>query len=307
MKHTVPEANSATLTALVRTWAEVSNRKARELIEAGGVRIGGRVCRDPVSRPQGGEVVEIADAAPAGPRPRRAITGPGFRVLHQDRSLLVVDKAPGVVVVPTGKEDPDDLPLVARVAAALKLAGHRGDPLWVIHRIDRSTSGLVLMARNEKAAETLREQFHRREPRREYLAWVAGHPDPPFARLECSLAEDPHTHRVEVTPSPTLGRQAVLDYAVQATSDSPDGPAARVLVHLVTGRRNQVRALFSHFGWPLLGDGWYGGPKQAITRTALHAWRLEIVHPETRQKELFTAPLPDDLTRLDRRLRLRQG
>ncbi|HHN74094.1 MAG TPA: RluA family pseudouridine synthase [Acidobacteria bacterium] len=305
MKQRVPESSSATLTALVRGWAGLSNRKARELIEAGGVRVGGKACTDPVRRPRPGTLVEIDDEAPTSPRRRRAITGPGFRVVHQDRSLLVVDKDPGVVVVPTGKDDPDDLPLVARVAAALELAGHRGDPLWVIHRIDRATSGLVLMARNEKAAESLRSQFHRREPRREYLAWVAGHPDPPFARLVSRLVEDPHTHRVEVTTSPNEGREAVMDYAVQAISDGSDGPVARVLVHLVTGRRNQIRALLAHFGWPLLGDGWYGGPKQAITRTALHAWRLEFAHPEKGEKMLVTAPLPDDLARLGRRLRLR--
>ena len=140
----VPDGSRRTLAALVHEHLGLSHRAAKELIETGGITVDGRVAADPVRRPPGGARVEApAGTAARGPRPRREqpIEGPGFRVIHLDGDLVVVEKAPGIVTIPTGKPDANDPPLVARLLSALQVAGHRVPELHVVHRIDRDTSG----------------------------------------------------------------------------------------------------------------------------------------------------------------------
>ncbi len=285
-----------TLTVRVRALQPLSHSKARALIESGGVTVDGEVVTDPVARPA--EDAVVACGAPQGARRPRALRGPGFRVLHIDRDLVVVDKDPGVIVVPRENPDEDDPPLVSRVGATLQLAGHRVRDLWVVHRIDRATSGLVLFARREEGAEALLAEFHERRTGREYLAWTQGVPRKPEGRLTHRLLEDRETHAVTVTDDPNEGREAILDYRVEAHR----GPVARLAVSLVTGRRNQIRAQLAAIGHPLLGDHWYGSRHARIGRAALHAHRLSFPHPHTRDALRFEAPIPADLQRLEREL-----
>ncbi len=301
----VPENSRATLTALVKRAAGLSNRQARELIERGGVAVDGERVQDPVRRPEGRSTVTLSKPSE---RRRRLINGPGFRGVYLDRALLAVDKHPGLVVIPTSRRDDDeDQPLVARVAAALRLAGHRADPLWVVHRIDRATSGLVLFARSEAAFRSLEGQFKARTPQREYLAWTAGIPEPHKGRLVHHLVEDAHTHRVEAVRDKRdlRGKEAILDYEVEAIATGTI-PAARLRVRLITGRRNQIRAQFAACGWPLLGDRWYHEASSVrstlMERAALHATRLTLLHPIKEHLLKLEAKSPADLLALDQRL-----
>lgn len=305
----VPQSSKATLTALVKRERELSNRQARELIERGGVQVEGVVVRDPVLRPPEGAVVSLGEA---GARRARQISGPGFRSVHIDQAMLAIDKDSGLVVIPTGRDEDGDQPLVARVASALRIAGHRADPLWVVHRIDRATSGLVLIARSEAASRSLEAQFKKRSPRREYLAWTEGIPQERQGLLTHRLHENPYTHRVELNRSKTEGKEAILEYEVEAETEAPAPLRARVRVRLVTGRRNQIRVQFAGIGCPLIGDRWYANDGRqledvGLERAALHAWRLGFRHPTRDTPLTLEAPLPEDLSALDRRLFGDQG
>ena len=301
----VPEGSTRTLTVLVREELGLSHSRARRVIEEGRVLVEGAPARDVASRPPGGSRVEILDRAPSGvPRiPTRALRGPGFRVIHLDEALIAVDKEPGVVVIPTsGPQDPDDLPLVARVGAALGLAGRKGVALWVVHRIDRQTSGLVLFARNERAYQVARDAFKRRLPLREYVAWTEGIPRGDEGELVHWLAESGDNHRMEVVREGTPGAQEARTlYRVEATTKRPHA-RARLRVRLVTGRRNQVRAQLAAIRCPLVGDRWFGARDTGPGRAALHAERLAFEHPTERGKLDLRAPWPEDLRRLDERL-----
>jgi 23S rRNA pseudouridine1911/1915/1917 synthase len=304
----VPDGNRRTLASLVHELFGLSHREAKELIESGGVTLDGRVAADPVRRPPGGARVEApAGTAARGPRPRRErpIEGPGFRVIHLDADLVVVEKAPGVVTIPTGKPDANDPPLVARLLSALQVAGHRVPELHVVHRIDRDTSGLVVFTRSRAAAEALRAQFRARQPEREYVAWTEGVPHPASGRLHHLLREDPRSLRMLVAAPqarrPRDAKDAELTYETEVAT-GPPAPRARVRVRLVSGRRNQIRAQFGASGWPILGDRFYGATDDGPGRVALHAMRLAFLHPKSREPMTFESPWPADLAKLDRRL-----
>ena len=310
----VPAGNRRTLAALVHEHFGLSHRAGKELIETGGVTVDGSVVAAPVRRPAGGVRVEAPGGiASRGPRPRRErpIEGPGFRVIHLDGDLVVVEKAPGIVTIPTGKPDANDPPLVARLLSALQVAGHRVPELHVVHRIDRDTSGLVVFTRSRAAADALRDQFRARQPQREYVAWTEGLPRPASGRLHHLLREDPRSLRMLVAPAQGPrsrdARDAELTYETEATTESA-APRARVRVRLVSGRRNQIRAQFGASGWPILGDRFYGATDDGPGRVALHAMRLAFLHPRNREPMTFESPWPADLVRLDRRLfRVRSG
>jgi 23S rRNA pseudouridine1911/1915/1917 synthase len=297
----VPAGSTATLTLVVRDLLGLSHSAAKALIAGGRALVDGVPVFDPADRPRPG--ARVAIAARGAPPARRPLEGPGFQVIRLDDDFVVVDKEPGIVTVPTVKESPEDPPLVARVIAAMSVAGHRvQDGLWVVHRIDRSTSGLVLFARSEAASGELRAQFRARQPLREYLAWTAGVPDPREGRLVHWLLENERSRRVHALRRPETGaREAEMEYAVEATTKT-EPRRARVRVRLVTGRRNQIRVQLSSSGWPILGDAFYGSQEEGPGRTALHAARLGFDHPRTGEPVICEAPLPTDLTKLDRRL-----
>ncbi|MDH3284992.1 MAG: RluA family pseudouridine synthase [Acidobacteriota bacterium] len=299
---TVEADGAATLTVLVRRALELSHAKARALVEAGAVSVDGAPETGAACRPAAGSVVEIvARPGPPPPRSRASLEGPGFRVVHLDRDLLVVDKAPGVVTIPTSvrREDPDDPSLVALVGATLAEAGHRVRRLFVVHRIDRETSGLVAFARHERGANALRRQFRQRSPLREYLAWTEGVPEPASGTLIHELGVEEDSPKVRVAVVGEDGRTAELAYEVEAFRARR---AARVRVRLVTGRRNQIRVQLAASGWPIVGDRYYGAKMVGSGRAALHACRLEFVHPGSGKQVAFVSHPAADLVRLDARL-----
>ncbi len=304
----VPEGRRRTLAALVHDAFAVSHRASKELILGGGITVDGRVVTDPVHRPAAGARVSAprgTGGAGAPRAPARALEGPGFRVVHLDGDLVVVEKDAGIVTIPTARPEPADPPLVSRVLSALQVAGHKVRELHVVHRIDRDTSGLVVFTRSPATAERLRTQFRARQPLREYLAWTEGIPRPAEGRLVHLLREDPRSLRMLVATRRTAEtRDAELTYAVEASANEPVA-RARVRVRLVSGRRNQIRAQFGACGWPLVGDRFYGatgGRVGATGRVALHAARLAFRHPRTGREITFESPLPPELVRLDRQL-----
>ena len=292
------ETGKRTVAAVVKEAAGVSHAVAKGIVDGGHVRINGRVVSAPAARVTAGDLLEAAFDTDtryrAAPGPARAT---GFKILLQDEHLVVVEKDAGVITVPAPSHPEGSL--VDLLLAWYVARGARSPRLWVVHRIDRYTSGLVLFARTEEASEALAGQFERHTARREYLALCEGIPAKPKGRLESFLEEDTRSLKVRETKRPGRGFKAVSHYQVEESLPE----AALVRVTLETGRRNQIRVQFAGMGHPLIGDRRYGNASPMIARVALHAARLGFDHPHTGRPVNLESPLPTDMVKLLRRLR----
>ena len=291
-----------TVARLLHELEGLSHARARGVVAAGLVRRAGIPVRDPAERVRAGDTLEARyDPAThykegvARPRER------GFKVVLEDDDLIVVDKAPGVLTVPSPGKPEDSLAdrIVAREAAR----GVRAPRIWVIHRLDHFTSGLVLFARNPQSADHLLAQFSSRTVQREYLAICEGTPEKPDRHLVAWLVEDPVSLKVHTTRDRAKGRKAVCAYTVERTLRE----AALLRVRLETGRRNQIRVQLADHGHPIIGDRTYGNESRLIDRVALHAARLGFAHPRTGQPVRVESPLPRDMVALLRKLAPRRS
>jgi 23S rRNA pseudouridine1911/1915/1917 synthase len=260
--------------------------RARALAESGRVRIRGRSC-SPLRRLFGGESIEVRLPAPAGPA--RAAAAPLLPVLHDAEGVLVLDKPAGLPVEPGGPNAPG----VTTAAAALgpfDVDGRAAPGLP--HRIDRDTSGCLLLARDDRALAALRAAFVRGEVEKEYLAVVAGAP-PDEGALDTPYGRDPRDPR-RFTTRVASPRRARLRFRVERRLLG----AVLLRVRLETGRTHQIRVQLAEAGWPVLGDAVYGRPSPAIGRQALHAARLAFPCPGGTGRVEVEAPLPGDMARL---------
>jgi len=215
------------------------------------------------------------------------------RLLYADAEVVAVDKPPGVAAQPTLATDRGHLPeLVARLLGA---------EVWPVHRLDRETSGVVVLARTREAAAALSAAFRDGAPRKTYLALCARPPAPPDGRADAPLASDPtRPGRRRVDPG---GEPAATSYRTLRV-----GPGGHALVEACpeTGRTHQIRVHLAHLGAPLLGDARYGGPRRvlelSVPRVMLHALRLEVAHPASGALLRLEAPVPDDFAAVERAL-----
>jgi 23S rRNA pseudouridine1911/1915/1917 synthase len=277
---------------------DLSRSRLKALIEDGRVLLNGRTCR-PGARLKGGE--EIAISVPA-PTPAKPIAQDlPIEVLFQDRSLIVVNKAAGMVVHPGAGHSEGTL--VNALLHRVKDLGGVGGELrpGIVHRLDRETSGCMVVAKDEKTLAALQRSFKAREVTKLYLALVHGAPKAE-GRFETLYGRHPK-HRKRFTTKVREGKPALTLYRVLEQFDG----AALVEADLRTGRTHQVRVHFAEAGHPLLADGLYGGGRkakgavkdatEAVGRQALHAWKLALAHPRTGKPLAFEAPIPEDFER----------
>jgi 23S rRNA pseudouridine1911/1915/1917 synthase len=228
-----------------------------------------------------------------------------LRVVHEDAAIIVVDKPPGLLVDPLPGNSTPEVTLLDLLRDQVSRGARSG--VYVVHRIDRDTSGLVLFARTAAAAVTLKEQFEAHTPERVYQAVVLGRPVPRQGTWRDRLSWDATTFRQRrAHGTDARAKEAVAHYTVREVFAG----AAWIEVSLVTGKRNQIRVQAGVRGHPLLGERQYRFGAAAepaglptLERHALHAGRLGFVHPLTAQPVCFNAPLPEDLTHLLDRLR----
>jgi 23S rRNA pseudouridine1911/1915/1917 synthase len=220
-------------------------------------------------------------------------------ILHEDRSLVAVDKPAGLLTdAASRRQSLDRDTLVKRLRAYLRV---QGGTLHVVHRIDRDTSGVVLLARSEAAALRLASEFRTHRPERVYLAVVHGNLDPPEGEWADWMAWD--GRRLVQVPSAPGKAGAVLAQASYRTLRTFAGRASEVEVRLHTGRRNQIRLHLRLAGHPLLGERLYlpddwEDPGLIAPRQALHARRLVVRHPDDGRWLAVEAPVPEDLAAL---------
>ena len=221
------------------------------------------------------------------PDPRRRPQpeeGP-LNIVYEDEWMLVANKPAGLVVHPTYKNTSGTL-----LNAVLWHVRHRADVQpGILTRLDKDTSGLVVMALTPELHAVMQKDAAAGRTSKQYLALVCGSPEPRQGVIVLALARDPiDRRRVVVTPD---GARCETRYEVLSTN----GPYSIVRCELVTGRTHQIRVHLAARGWPILGDRVYGQPDTRMTRQALHAWRVILPHPITRQPLEFEAPVPDDM------------
>ena len=214
-------------------------------------------------------------------------------IVHEDDHIIVVDKAPGMVVHPgAGNREGTLVAALLHRFPDIRGVGEAGR--WgLVHRLDRDTSGLIVVARNGDAHRELSRAIRRREVGREYLALVEGTMDAPTGTVEAPIGRDPSmpTRR---SLSPT-GRPATTHF--ETVDELGDGAFSLLAVRLETGRTHQIRVHLSAIGHPIAGDRLYGASKEVpgLARTFLHAHRLTLEHPAHGETVVFEAPLPNDL------------
>jgi 23S rRNA pseudouridine1911/1915/1917 synthase len=216
-----------------------------------------------------------------------------LEIIFENQDLMVVNKPAGMVVHPAAGHSSGTL-VNAALGHAPELEGIGGEQRpGVVHRLDKETSGLILLAKNERAHRWLQDQFRLRQAHKTYLALVDGLPPTPSGRIETSIGRDPRQRKQMGIVSPTKGRQALSEYLT--LENFPNHTLLEV--HPITGRTHQIRLHMAFLGCPIAGDTVYGRkrPTLPITRHFLHAYRLAICLPGEKEASTFTAPLPPEL------------
>jgi 23S rRNA pseudouridine1911/1915/1917 synthase len=302
--------------ALALTIADLSRSRLKALILAGEVTVGGRTVRDPGHRVNAGDDVTVVLPPPEPATP--AAENIPLDVVFEDDAIIVIDKPRGMVVHPAPGRTTGTLvnALIAHCGASLSGIGGVRRP-GIVHRLDKDTTGVMVVAKTDRAHAKLAAQFadHGRTGplQRGYLAFVWGAPDRPRGTIDLPIDRHPHARdKMSVRQG---GREAITHWEVLERFSGPDGkPVASLLAcRLETGRTHQIRVHLAHAGHPLIGDGVYGSgfrtkiallpPKaaaavEALGRQALHAYLLAIEHPVTGQSLEFRSELPGDLARL---------
>ncbi len=287
------------LDRIVALMLDVSRSVAATVIEAGGASVDGDTASSGKIRLVEGQAVVVdPDAIPAD-EPPRADPSVEFGVIHEDDAIIVIDKPAGLVVHPGAGNDTGTLAngLLARYPEIVDV-GERIRP-GIVHRLDAGSSGLLVVARTQDAADALIGQFADHSATRAYLALVWGHPDAPHGVIDAPIGRsrrDPL--RMAVVAD---GRWARTEYQVLDRFDSP-AELALLECRLETGRTHQIRVHLSSINHPLVGDPTYGQrrPKLQVDRPFLHAAELSFVHPVTHEQVTYRSELASDLAaRLD--------
>ena len=221
-------------------------------------------------------------------RPRPEPEALPVAVIYEDDSLIAIDKPPGMVVHPTYRNWSGTL----LNTVLWHVRGRAGVEPSIVTRLDKETSGLVLVALKPELHAQIQRDGAAGRVRKEYLAIVRGTPAPARGSIALPLARSAEDRRRVVVTAD--GQHSQTDYEVLSTVNG----YSLVRCELVTGRTHQIRVHLAARGWPVAGDASYGEAHPALTRQALHAWRLTLPHPVTREPLRIEAPVPRDLSSL---------
>ncbi|HUM05290.1 MAG TPA: RluA family pseudouridine synthase [Terriglobales bacterium] len=293
---------------------ETSRSRIQQLIGAGEVRVNGQVAKASL-RLRGGEQITIHGQVKAPPL--RAIPEEiPLDVLYEDGDLAVVNKPAGMMVH-AGAGATDDARNRGTLVNALlhrfaSLSGTGGELRpGIVHRLDRATSGLMVVAKNDEAHRRLAQQFSGREVHKTYIALVQGWPKQERGTIRSAISRDAQ-RRTRMTTKRARGREAITHYAVTRKLNTVYGKFALLELKIETGRTHQIRVHLASLGHPVVGDTLYGAarelrvasgktrqPGQPVTltldRNFLHSWALELRHPRTRERLSFARELPQEL------------
>jgi 23S rRNA pseudouridine1911/1915/1917 synthase len=293
----------------------LSRARVQQLIKGGHVTLGGKTVRDPNHKARAGEVYALT--LPPLEKAMPEAQAIPLAVVYEDADLLVIDKPPGMVVHPAAGNRYKTLvnALLAHCGASLSGIGGVARP-GIVHRLDKDTSGLMVVAKHDAAHQALTRQFADRSLSRVYQAVVWGVPAPAAGKVEGAIGRHPRA-RQKMAVVTRGGKPAVTHYRVL---EGYDNVTSLVECRLETGRTHQIRVHMAHIRHPVVGDPVYGRRRialivpgqpekgiiaqlQVFPRQALHAAELKFLHPVTGKPMKFTAPLPGDMAALVKTLR----
>lgn len=284
---------------LVSRLSEFSRARLQGLIAEGFVLVNGEPAKKSGQMLDSGASVEvrIPPPMPSGLIPEDI----PLDIIFENDDLLVVNKPAGMVVHPAAGHDSGTL-VHAVLGYDPDIEGIGGEERpGVVHRLDKETSGLILLAKNDRSHHWLQDQFRQRKVEKTYLALVDGAPPTPSGRVEAAIGRDSsHRKKMAVQP-PGKGREAVSEYKTRETF----AQYTLLEFHPLTGRTHQIRLHCAFLGCPIVGDKVYGrkSPTLDLGRHFLHAAKLRIVLPNEKEPRLFEAPLPEELERVMDELR----
>jgi 23S rRNA pseudouridine1911/1915/1917 synthase len=289
--------------ALAAIFPEHSRSFLAGLIQSGNVRVDTEPARKASHRVAAGQLVEIAipDPAPSSAEPQPL----PLSILYEDDDIAVVDKPAGLVVHPAAG-NPDGTLVNALLFHVRGLSGIGGELRpGIVHRLDKDTSGLLVVAKNDAAHRALTAAWNTDAVRKEYVAVVYGTPDPDHGTIDEPVGRDPRERRRMAVVRG--GRRAITEYTVIERLRASSVLRCR----LRTGRTHQIRVHLKHLGHPIIGDPVYSGPQwrgipdkkiqkavAAFSRQALHAALLRFPHPVTGASMEFESRLPEDMSAL---------
>jgi 23S rRNA pseudouridine1911/1915/1917 synthase len=288
--------------ALAEMLPDLSRARIQALIQEGALSVAGKIISDASSTKFDGQSFTLSIPLP---RPDKAEAQDiPLNIIFEDEHLIIVNKAAGLVVHPAAGHADGTLVNALLHHCKGKLSGIGGvERPGIVHRIDRDTSGLLVIAKNDKAHEGLAKLFAAHDIERRYLAVVTGKPMPPTGTVHTQIGRSTTNRKKMAVLAEGKGKHAITHYKVLEEFKE----ASLVECRLETGRTHQVRVHMAHIGHPLIGDATYNnrrkafrfGPNQSyFSRQALHATSLGFIHPITGEKLGFDSSLPDDIQEL---------
>lgn len=288
---------------------DLSRNRLKSLILAGRLRIEGETITDPSHRVKQGQTFALFEPETAPARPQgQAIP---LTVVYEDADVIVIDKPAGLVVHPAPGNPDRTLvnALIHHCGDGLSGIGGERRP-GIVHRLDKDTSGLIVVAKNDAAHQSLSAQFADRSIDRSYRAIVWGVPMPPSGRIEGNIGRHPKDRKKMAVVAEPRGKSAATNYRLlQRFGDA----ASLVECKLESGRTHQIRVHMTHIGYPIIGDPVYGRRTPArknafaedaaqligaLNRQALHAAVIGFEHPRTAERLKFSSELPRDMKRI---------
>ncbi len=270
---------------LLATMSDRKRTTVKDFLKHNQVMVNGNVTRCWDLPLRAGDTVRVNTS-----REFQLFRNPRLHIMYEDDDIIVVNKGYGLLSVGT------DSKREGTAYSLLREYVKRVDPrqkLFIVHRLDQQTSGVMLFAKSAEAKEAMQHNWNNMVLERKYAAIVKGRPDPAEGTITSYLAENA-AHEVYSTDKPSEGKLAVTRYRTVRTR----GGYSLLEVQLETGRKNQIRVHLAEQGLPIVGDRRYGSDISPIHRLALHAETLRFVHPVTRRDMYFTCPLPPGFSRL---------
>jgi 23S rRNA pseudouridine1911/1915/1917 synthase len=286
-KPSTVEEPAELLAYLFATWPEVKRKQVRTWLKFQAVTVNDRPVTQFSHSLLPGDVVAIRSDRFAVPK---TVLASGMKVFFEDAALIVIDKPENLLSV-ASEAEPEKTAYFQLTDYLRQGKAHARDRVWIVHRLDRETSGLMVFAKTAAAKQSLQAAWDRAEKR--YEAVVEGRLEAESGVLESDLDET-NPFKVHSTARNPQTRHAVTHYRVLARG------RRRTLVELTleTGRRHQIRVQLADAGCPIVGDKKYGAKTDPVKRLALHAGALKLLHPVTQKELRFTSPLPRELARL---------
>lgn len=307
-----PDDAGKRLDQLLAAHLNVSRARVQQLISEENVLVNDSSAKASLKL-RGGERITVLGSAERPPLRAIAEEIP-LDIVYEDADLAVINKPAGMMVHAGAGATEDQrnrgtlVNALLHHFATLSAVGGEMRP-GIVHRLDKETSGLIIVAKNDEAHRKLAEQFSQREVKKTYIALVHGWPKKDHGTISASISRD-RIRRIRMTTRGSGGRDAVSHYNVVRRLDTPYGKFALVEVKIDTGRTHQIRVHMSSLGHPIVGDALYGAPRDmrarrgrstdegaaiSLPRNFLHAAHLELAHPRTDVRIALDSPLPAEL------------